>query len=225
VTVPAASADPAPAGKGPTQLELSKTSFTTGESIKLKYSLDPLSAQDPTAWIGLIPADVPHGSETENDKYDLAFQYLEGRNTGELTFPAPDTPGKYDFRMHDSDDNGRELASVSFTVTGPVKPLTGNALTLDKSRYTAGETMTITVSIKAEDKKDETAWLGIVPAAVDHGDEAVNDRYNLGYRFLGKLLFGKTTLTAPKAPGLYDIRLHDTDTDGKELAYISFVVD
>lgn len=222
--------NPAPtasaAAKGPTRLELSKTSFTAGENITLKYSVDPLSIQDKSAWIGLVPGDVPHGSATENDKFDLAYQYLEGKNSGELKFIAPEQPGNYDFRMHDSETtSGRELTSISFTVTGSAKPLIGNALALDKSRYAAGETMTITVSIRAEDKKDETAWLGIVPAAVDHGDEALNDRYNLGYKFLDKALFGKTTLVAPKAPGLYDIRLHDTDTNGRELAFISFVVE
>ncbi len=224
-TSPANSPAPVnPAAKGPTQITMSKASYVTGEKISFSFTADPLSVQDKTAWIGLIAADVPHGSATENDKYDLAYIYLEGRNSGELSFDAPPEPGNYTIRLHNS-ESGLELASADFTVTGAPKPLTGNALALDKSRYAPGETINITVSIKAEDKKDDTAWLGIVPAAVDHGSEATNDRYNLGYKFLDKLLFGKTTLPAPKAPGLYDIRLHDTDTDGRELAFISFVVE
>lgn len=223
---PAAGATPASlAGKGPTFLKLSKTEFEPGEKITVSFAIDPMGT-GPKAWIGLIQADVPHGSATENDKYDMAYEYLEGRTTGEVSFNAPADPGDYDLRLHDSDEStGRELFSIPFKVMGSLKPLTGNALRLNKSRYAAGEEMIITVSIKAEDKKDETAWLGIVPAAVEHGDEATNDRYNLGYKFIGKLLYGQTILPAPQAPGLYDIRLHDTDSDGRELAFISFVVE
>jgi hypothetical protein len=33
-----------------------------------------------------------------------------------IVFTAPAAPGSYDFRMHDTDSNGRELTSVSFRV-------------------------------------------------------------------------------------------------------------
>ncbi|MEZ0374857.1 MAG: hypothetical protein ACAI44_37575 [Candidatus Sericytochromatia bacterium] len=226
------STSPAPASptaaKGPTKVELSKTSFSAGEAITVHFSVDPALALDKTAWIGLIPSEVPHGNEAVNDNYDQEYHYLDGKTSGDMTFKAPQDPGNYDLRLNSSDENGTELSSVSFTVAGPAKPLTGNALALDKSRYAPGETMTITVSIKAESKLDETAWVGIVPSAVDHGSEKLNDQHNLGYKYLGKALFGKTTLPAPGAPGLYDIRLNDTDNDslnGQELAFISFVVE
>lgn len=232
LALPSPSPNPLPAsalaGKAPTRIDIPKTSYSAGETILVHYSVDPESVKDPKAWVGLLPADVPHGSATENDKYDLAYQYLEGKNSGDMTFQAPEDPGNYDLRLHDSETNGKELTSIAFTVSGPVKPLIGNAIRLNKSRYAPNEMISISVSIKAEDKLDETAWIGIVPAAVDHGDEATNDKYNLGYRFLGANLFGKTTLPAPKAPGLYDIRLNNTDDEAKkgiELAFVSFVVE
>jgi hypothetical protein len=66
--------------------------------------------------VGIIPSEVPHGSESVNDRNDLTYQYLRGRTGGVLTFRAPPAPGNYDFRMNDSDNGGRELASVPFKV-------------------------------------------------------------------------------------------------------------
>lgn len=218
-------ATPATAGKGPTRLTTDKASYATGEAITVSFNLDPESARDPHAWIGLLPADVPHGNSEQNDKFDLAYQYLNGNNSGTLTFHAPDDPGDYDLRMHNAEAGGQELASVAFKVTGPVKPLVGNAIRLNKSRFAPAEPITITVSIKAEDKLDETAWVGIVPSAVEHGSEPINDQHNLGYKYLGKSLYGQTTLPAPNAPGFYDLRLNNSDTDGKELAFVTFVVE
>lgn len=214
-----------PAAKGPTALQLDKTDYAPGETITVSFSVDPQSVSDPHAWVGLLPADVPHGSALENDKFDLAYQYLDGKTTGTMTFQAPEDPGSYDLRLHDAEGQGRELASAAFKVVGTPKPLIGNAIRLNKSRFAPGETINITVSINAADKADETAWVGIVPSAVEHGGEPLNDQFNLGYRFLGKLLYGQTTLPAPGAPGYYDLRLNSTDTDGVELAFVTFVVE
>lgn len=207
------------------QLSVDKTSYAAGETIVVRFAIRPEDKRDATAWVGLLSADVPHGSETENDKFDLSFQYLEDRLTGEMRFQAPVEGGAYELRLHDTDENGRELAAVAFEVRGPVIPVTGNQLVLDKQRYAPGETIEVTVSIKAEDKADETAWVGLIPAAVAHGDEAINDRYALDYRLMGAYLSGKMRFVAPRAPGLYDLRLHSSDTAGRELAFVSFLVE
>jgi hypothetical protein len=64
-----------------------------------------------------VPSHVPHGSEAENDKNDIAYQYLKGMQSGTMIFKAPAKIGAYDFRMHDTDNNGKEVASVSFQVS------------------------------------------------------------------------------------------------------------
>lgn len=207
------------------QLSVDKTSYAAGETITVRFAIRSEDKKDATAWVGLLSADVPHGSETENDKFDLSFQYLEERLTGEMRFQAPITGGAYELRLHDTDENGRELAAVAFEVRSPVIPVTGNQLVLNKQRYAPGEAIEVTVSIKAEDKADETAWVGLIPAAVEHGDEAVNDRYALDYRLMGAYLSGKMRFVAPRAPGLYDLRLHSSDTAGRELAFVSFLVE
>jgi hypothetical protein len=70
------------------------------------------------AWLGLIPSDVPHGSEATNGECDPDHDCLDGQVAGVLTFLPSSRPGTYDFRLHDTDENGHEVASVTFQVTG-----------------------------------------------------------------------------------------------------------
>jgi hypothetical protein len=97
-------------------LTLSITSFLAGDEIQVSFTA-PANFQN-DAWIGIIPSNVAHGSEVEGDNNDIDYQHLEGNNSGILTFLAPETPGLYDFRMYDTDSNGSEYASVTFTVEG-----------------------------------------------------------------------------------------------------------
>ncbi len=96
-------------------LRINKTTFTPGEDIKVYFTAP--SVYPPSAWIGIIPTDIPHGSETENDKYAIICKSYGGSISGELYFSAPDEPGVYDVRMHDTaGDNGHEVAHVTFEV-------------------------------------------------------------------------------------------------------------
>ena len=95
-------------------LRLEKTLFAPGEEIRVSFQASRGYAAN--AWVGIIPSTVPHGSEAVNDQYDLTYQYLRKRVAGELFFKAPVRPGAYDLRMHDTDNRGREVASVSFRV-------------------------------------------------------------------------------------------------------------
>jgi hypothetical protein len=97
-----------------------KTVVQKGETISVTFQTP--SKLEPNAWIGIIPSDVPHGSEDRNDQFDVAYQYLKGRQSGTLQFTAPTKPGSYDFRLNDTDNNGNELASVTFTVADNAIP-------------------------------------------------------------------------------------------------------
>ncbi|MBF0457278.1 MAG: hypothetical protein HQK99_05220 [Nitrospirae bacterium] len=93
---------------------LDKTNFGPGENITVHFTAS--SSYDSDAWIGIIPSEIPHGEEEVNDKYDVAYQYLNKRSSGTLVFAAPVKTGSWDFRMNDTDKNGKEVASVTFTV-------------------------------------------------------------------------------------------------------------
>jgi len=98
-------------------LSLTKNEFIPGEMITVKYTALP--EYDTSAWVGIIPSSVAHGSEAENDRHDLIYQYLRKSTGGELNFRAPMESGKYDFRMHNTDSDGVEVASVTFSVALP----------------------------------------------------------------------------------------------------------
>ncbi len=95
-------------------LNTDKSVYAPGETISVTFAAPAGLPTD--AWVGIIPSNVPHGDEAQNDTYDLTYQYLNGMTTGTMVFSAPLLPGTYDFRMNDSDSNGKEIASVTFTV-------------------------------------------------------------------------------------------------------------
>lgn len=95
-------------------LDTDKNSYAPGETITVTFSAPAGLPTD--AWVGIIPTEVPHGDEAQNDTFDLTYQYLNGMTSGTMVFSAPLLPGTYDFRMNDTDNNGKEIASVTFTV-------------------------------------------------------------------------------------------------------------
>ena len=210
-------------GGGSGSLRLDQTAFAPGEQVVVHFRAAPTFARN--AWVGIIPSSVAHGSEATNDQHDLTYQYLEGRASGDLIFQAPANPGAYDCRMHDTDDNGKEVASVSFTVGGApaMAPASGGgSLRLDKSVFQPGEN--IVVHFTAAATFDRSAWVGIIPSHIAHGSEATNDQHDLTYQYLEKRTAGDLVFQAPGTPGSYDFRLHDTDNNGKEISSVSFTV-
>ena len=70
------------------------------------------------AWIGVVPSDAPH-NELDADRVDVAYIALTSFESG--SFPGIKVPdgisGSYDLRMYSNDNGGRELASVTFTIS------------------------------------------------------------------------------------------------------------
>jgi hypothetical protein len=202
---------------GKATIKLDKNTFACGEEIAVTFTAP--SSFTERAWVGIIPADVPHGSESQNDAHDIAYRYLDKQIEGVLNFYAPGKPGNYDFRMHDTDDDGKEVASVSFTVKMVTE---GSKLSLDKETYAPGEEIRLTFTAPAV--FGPKAWVGIIPADVPHGSEDENDQHDVSYRYLDKKTQGLLVFNAPEEPGKYDFRMHDTDDYGNEITYIEFTV-
>ena len=201
-------------------LSLSDVKFTPGASIVVKFKAPVGLPND--AWIGIIPSHIPHGSEFQNDQYDVTYQYLNGQTEGELTFNVPVQGGNYDFRMNSSDQNGTELASASFTVEGTLNPETVKpTLDLNKLTFHEGEEISVRFSAPANYALD--AWMGVVPSSVPHGNAERNERNNLSYQYLNGRTRGTLIFVVP-TKGSYDLRLHNTDKNGVEVASVSFQV-
>ncbi len=97
-------------------ITLEKTTYAPGEAIKGEFKAP--STLDKNAWIGVIPSATTHGSEAENDKYDVSYQYMNGQIQGKIEMNAPTTAGSYDLRMNEGDSmkDAKELTTMTFTV-------------------------------------------------------------------------------------------------------------
>lgn len=198
-------------------LSVNKATVAPGAEIMVTFTAGTGFKEN--AWIGIIPSNIPHGSESQNDEHDLVYKYLDNQSEGTFTFTAPGQAGSYDFRMHDSDADGKEVASVTFTVQVYKE---GATLNLDKGTYTPGEEIRVTFTAPAE--WGANAWVGIIPSDVPHGSEDENDQHDISYRYLEEKTTGLVTFKAPEEKGGYDIRMHDTDNNGNEITSVSFLV-
>ena len=200
------------------ELAIDKTSYAPGESIRVQFSASGNWARD--AWIGIIPSNIPHGSEPVNDQHDITYQYIEKRTSGVMVFTAPGA-GQWDLRMHDTDGNGREVAYVSFTVGQATPKISDANLVLEKTVFSPGES--IRVQFSASNNWARDAWIGIIPSNIPHGSEPVNDQHDITYQYIEKRTSGVMVFTAP-GPGHWDFRMNDADSNGREVSYVSFTV-
>ncbi|MGH9856676.1 MAG: OmpA family protein, partial [Acidobacteriota bacterium] len=197
--------------------KLNKDAFTPGEEITVTFSTSmPLPK---TAWLGIIPSSIPHGTSDQNDQHDISYQYVEGKSTATLKFEAPEAAGSYDFRLHDADSGGTEIGHATFQVSA-VK-LEGT-LKLKKEVYAPGED--IEVDFTAPESLSPRAWVGMIPSNVPHGKEAVNDQHDIQWHYLEKKTAGTLKFVAPPENGSYDLRLNSTDNDGVEITSVTFKV-
>jgi len=199
-------------------LAIDKSYYAPGESINVSFTASGNWARD--AWIGIIPSTVTHGSESVNDQHDITYQYIEKRANGVMVFKAPG-PGQWDFRMHDTDGNGREVAYISFTVSTSAPSSADANLILEKTVFAPRES--IRVSFTASGNWARDAWIGIIPSTVTHGSESTNDQHDITYQYIEKRTSGVMEFKAP-GPGQWDFRMHDTDGNGREVGYVSFTV-
>lgn len=163
------------------------------------------------AWLGIIPADIPHGKEALNDKHNLDYEYINKRLSGKSILTAPTKEGRWDVRLHDSDEYGREVASVGFEIKKQL-----GEITIGRTDFITGEK--IAFSFKAPQGISPKAWVGTVPSNIPHGSEQTNDQHDIDYVYLNGRTAGKLSLPAPTIPGRYDLRMHDSNDNGNEIA-------
>jgi len=203
-------------------LSIERNMFAPAEVIHVHFTAPNGLAED--AWIGIVPSGIAHGKEKVNDEHDLAYQYLKGRTTGTLTFKAPAKNGSYDLRMHDTDDNGIELTSISFEVFVDQNTLGNDAsLSLSRDVFEPGES--ISLYFTAPNTFPDNAWIGIIPSNIPHGNETQNDEHDISYQYIQKRTTGSLTFQAPEQPGKYDFRMHSSDNNGREVFSVTFIVE
>lgn len=92
---------------------------------------------------------------------------------------------------------------------------------LDKARFDSNES--IAVDFTGPQLYGD-AWIGIVPAAIEHGDAAINREHRHEFISIGGQTIGSHTFDNPGV-GDWTIRLNDSSETDKELAYVEFSIE
>ncbi|NPV92661.1 MAG: copper amine oxidase N-terminal domain-containing protein [Firmicutes bacterium] len=198
-------------------LSLNKTVFSPGEKINVTFS--PASGLPSQAWIGVIPSGIAHGDGDLADQHDTDYEWASSHPNGTLQLDAPSNPGSYDVRFFNTDPGGVELASVTFAVgSGP----TSGTVSINKTVFSPGEKINVTFSPSIG--VANSAWIGVIPSSIAHGDGDLADQHDTCYEWVRDHTNGMMQLIAPYTAGSYDVRYFSKDPGGLELASMSFTV-
>ena len=191
-----------------------------GQPVHFRIN-DPPKGGD--AWVGIYPAST--GDQDHGDRW----RWLRDIDVNNATLPGQPA-GKWSIRVF-KDGGYRLQHRVDFeistssqqlaTPTSSKEKVAGNAtITTSKFTYTIDEVIDFSFTAP---KLPDDAWIGIVPVAIPHGDEAVNDRHDISYEHLRGRIKGDITLPNPGL-GTWTLRLHNTDNNGRELTHVVFEV-
>ena len=185
-------------------INLPKSSFKGNEGIDFTFVAPELPDD---AWVGIVPAEIPHGDEAVNDEHETSFKYLEGRTRGAFTLPSPGA-GQWTLRLHDTDDNGRELAYAAFTVEeDSSNPFTPPSLSAETGRFAPGFPITVSFSGASGEASN---WIGIYrkEAPSDAENHHGNWLYVNGSQVVNEgLREGSVTFPGGMEEGDYEARL------------------
>ncbi len=93
---------------------------------------------------------------------------------------------------------------------------------LNKYNFHPSEMVVLTYTAPSSASYD--AWIGIVPANIQHGNELISDQHDISRYQLKNRTSGTIKFQTPSTPGMYDFRMYDNDNGGAELFSISFNV-
>ena len=140
---------------GNTTITTSKSTYTIDEGINFSFTASKLPDD---AWIGIVPVAIPHGDEAVNDSHDTSYEYLGGRTKGDITLPNPGL-GTWTLRLHDTDNNGRELTHVVFEVVSSL----GSSGQRESANQSTPMPSYVTVEVKVAFKSVHGKYLSAQP--------------------------------------------------------------
>ena len=185
---------------GNATITTAKSTYTIDEVIDFSFTAPKLPDD---AWIGIVPVAIPHGDEAVNDSHDISYAHLGGRTNGDITLPNPGL-GTWTLRLHDTDNNGRELTHVVFEVVSSLGSSESlqNGRTCEISILEAKAGKPIRFNVNNRPSGNE-AWFGLYPVQAtdhEHGEQHQNWMY---FRDVGQNEISLPT----KSAGRWSIRV------------------
>ena len=186
---------------GNATITTAKSTYTIDEVIDFSFTAPKLPDD---AWIGIVPVAIPHGDEAVNDSHDISYAHLGGRTNGDITLPNPGL-GTWTLRLHDTDNNGRELTYVVFEVVSSL----GSTESLQKGRTCeinilearAGKPIRFNVHNRPSGNE---AWFGLYPVQAtnhEHGEQHQN------WMYFRDVAHQNTLYLPPQSAGRWSIRV------------------
>lgn len=207
------------------EIVLLKDDYDPGEEIKIAYTLK--SDQKKEGWIGIAPSGAAGGQKSGSDS-NIETKNID-KEIGIVTFNAPTEPGDYDISITtkgDESNEPEEVTKVSITVidneaeTKDISP----SIELDKDKDTFAPGEDIMITFKAPSTFDKTAWIGLIPSIIEHDNERTNYQESIMKKEIAGNTSGKMTFKAPDMPGVYNIRMYNSTTNGHEVDNVKIIV-
>jgi len=177
---------PQPQAQPQPSLSASPASIGVAQKITVTYSNAPGNSGE---WVGTFAVGSPSTSS-------LSQKSLNGSKNGTLTFSAPVTPGKYEFRLLNA-QNQQLAVSNSVQVVGELPPQLQSTVSASPASLKSGETITVTYSNAPGDPGE---WIGMyytggqTPSLVEQ-------------KSLNGIVNGTLSFTAPTQTGSYEFRM------------------
>ena len=185
---------------GNATITTSKSKYTIDEGIDFSFTAPKLPDD---AWIGIVPVAIPHGDEAVNDSHDISYAHLKGSTKGDITLPNPGL-GTWTLRLHNTDNNGRELTHVVFEVVSSLDSSEnlhkGRTCEINILEAKVGKPIRFNVNNRPSGNE---AWFGLYPVQAtdhEHGEQHQNWMY---FRDVGQNEISLPT----KSAGRWSIRV------------------
>jgi serine/threonine-protein kinase len=178
--------------------------FTVGDPIEIKFGKPVSSKTGDQAWITVSEAGSPPSSYGD-------WEYVTDGATAAV-LKAPKKAGAYEVRVHTNFPSKSYNVRYSVPITvveapadpadamQPATPLAKQKFTLAKQTYKGGEPIVAKFGLKMKALPNERFWITVVE--VGKPDDAYGS-----YEYVQNDA-RKVTITAPNAPGDYEVRLH-----------------
>lgn len=203
----------------PGAIQIERNRYVVGAPIPVKINLPPDRYYDsPAIWLFAVASEVPGGAIA--GERDLQKQYVNTKE-GNI-FTAPETPGRYELRLHDRNNRYYILDRASFEVgVTEVK----SVIAVNKPQAAPGEKLTFTINPPAG-----RYYSSPVVHLMRRGYE-VRGGATVTERFFEKWYFDPSdkkthvvTFDAPAEAGGYELRVLDRNAHYYILGAVPFEV-